>query len=216
MTGDDGLKINAVIIPKEKFNFSKILLPENYRGFLLTAYLTLAVISGIVVFSFSENQIISEYAEVFREFIEGASSKSEFQILLSLLRNSLPYILIVSFLSISALGDIIICIVSFIKFAGYGAFATFLYTQYGISGIKYIFYIFMPGKLVFIIALLLLIDVCIKSSGLIREKNRLPSHENSNLVIKLGITFILILLSLLIDTFTVKSFSASTGINLLF
>ena len=216
MTGDDDLKINAVIIPKDKINFSKIFLPENNKGYLLTAYLSFAVVSGIIVFSVFKNQMTAEYAEVFAKFIVGTMSKNEFNLFLSLLRNTLPYILIVCFLSVSAFGDILIYLASFIKFAGYGAFAVFLYTQYGISGIKYLFYIFMPGRIIFIIALLFLINVSVKISRQIREKNRLPSHENRSPVIRLGFIFILVLLSLIIDLFTIKTLLTSTGINLLF
>lgn len=216
MTGDDDLKINAVIIPKDKFNFCKMFSPESNKGYLLTAYLSFAVVSGIIVYSVLKNQITAEYAEIFEKFIVGTTSKNEINLFLSLLRNTLPYILIVCLLSVSVLGDILIYLVSFIKFAGYGAFTTFLYTQYGISGIKYLFYIFIPGRIIFIIALLFLIDVSVKISRQIRAKNRLPSHENRSLVIRLGFMLVLVLLSLIIDLFTIKSLLTSTGINSLF
>lgn len=216
MTGDDELKINAVIIPKDKFNFRKIISFESYKGYLLTAYLSVAVVGGIIIFSLSKNHIVPELSKEFVKFLEYASLKNEFEVFLSILKNTLPYILIAFFLSLSAVGDILIYTLAFVKFAGFGAFTSFLYAQYGISGIKYLFYIFLPGKIIFIIAALVLIDNCVKISRQNREKNRLPSHENRSLVIGLGIALILILLSVLIDLFTLKSLLASTKITSFF
>lgn len=213
MTGDDDLKINAVIISRSRYNFSEMIFYKNIKVHLYAAFLSAAIVSGIIFFSINKTEVILEYTNIFESFLNETMINDEFHVFIILLKNALFFLFILLFLSFCAFGDILIYIISFIKFAGIGAFVSFLYTQYGISGIKYLFYVFLPGKIIFIIAILNFIHTCIENSHDIKEKNRLPSPENRSLVIRLIFTVVLILFSLLIDTVTMSTFSALTGIT---
>ena len=211
MTGDDTLKF----IPKSKLkNYNKSLLSENYIELVYTVFLSFAVIFGIILFMYNKDndETINILSEEFAYYLHSTINTGKLFSFAQLIKNTLPIIFLMLISSTSVIGCVFLYLITFVKLAGFGMYTAFLYTQYGISGIKYFFAVFLPGKLIFIIALLILFELCIKISVDIRNKIRLPATEMKRLIIRLTFIIVLIFISLCIDLITMHALLPLTGI----
>lgn len=214
MTGDDSLKINAVFIPKLKLKNYKISVPYNCRKYTITVFLAVAVVFGVIIFSINKNNgnVIGDFSQSFADFLVALQNKSKPQLFVLFFKNIILYVFLVLLFAFSAIGNILIAILSFINFAGIGAYIAFIYTNYGIAGIRYVFAVYIPGKIIFVTALLILIDICTRISADYRAKNRLSYSEIRGTVISLAVVFLMIIISLSVDLLAVDLFLSLTGI----
>ena len=74
-------------------------------------------------------------------------------------------------------------------------------------------HLFLPGKCIFIIANLLLIDLCVRISRDYRQKNRISAQEIKITTIRMILIVFAVILSLCIDLFTVSALLPLTGIT---
>ena len=206
------MKINTLIIPGIKFRKIKLFSPGNYKKHLYTIFLSLAVVSGVVIYSVNKNDFNSTFSGMFSEFCIDFTCSGKADIFFGLLKNMLPYIIIILLLSTSAVGDLLIYLLTFIKISGMSTYTAFLYTQYGIAGIKYIFTVFLPGKCIFIIAALILTDLCTKISRDYRVKNKLSESELKKAGLILLTVCFIVFISLFIDLVTISIFLPKSGI----
>lgn len=200
------MKINALFMPGIKLRRYRDFSAECIKKYLITINLALAVVSGVIVYMFNKEAINAEYSELFSEYCLNFLSADKTDIFISSLKNILPYILLMLLFSTSAVGDILVYMLTFIRFSAMSTYTAFLYTQYGIAGIKYCFTVFLPGKVIFIIGSLILIDLCIKIVFAYRHKNKLTESELKKAGTVLLIDISVFFLSLCVDYLTLSMF----------
>ena len=199
-------------MPGVKFRKIKLFSPKNYKKYLTTLFLSFAVVTGVVVYSVNKNELNSTFSGMLADFCNDFTCSGKIDIFFFLLKNMLPYIVTVLLLSTSAIGDILIYLLTFIKISGMSTYTAFLYTQYGIAGIKYTFSVFLPGKCIFIIAALILTDLCTKISRDYRQKNKLSEPEFKKVGLILLMVFSIVFISLLFDLAALNIFLPKSGI----
>ncbi len=207
------MKIKAVIIPKHTFKSLKPLVAERRCRHLFIFYLSLAVFTGIIIYSYKEDEISIKFTEYFSDYIRVISADDKAETVYTIIIQSLPGIIAFVFLSTSAIGGVLIYAFSFIKIAGVSTFVAFLYSQYGSAGIKYCFLVFLPGYFIYITSFLILISTCAGISKEFREKVRIPESEIKNKIIRFLFVFILYLLSVGVYLTTVNLFLPKIGIS---
>ncbi len=207
------MKIKAVFMSRPKSKSRRAFSKEKTNNYTLIFFLSAAVILGVIIFAVNKSSIVNEFSEPYVYFLDSLATKSKPDIFLGLIKNTLSYVLLVLLFSTSAIGDILIYLLSFIKLAGMSAFTAFLYSRFGIAGIKYCFAVYIPGKCLFTVATLILIDLCIKISKDYRQKNRMSKQETQQAGKKMILVVLFLIASVCVEFFCLCVFTPLIGVT---
>lgn len=205
------MKINAIYLPDKRTDE----LLTDKRSFTATVVcLCVAVISAVVLYIFFYRDINESLAEVFlNNFnnIKEGSKPVDFSDLL------LPYLVVYAIVILSAtsiFGDQIIIAISCLRISGISILLCFIYYNFGLTGLEFAFLILLPGKLLYVLSLL----VCIKSGKIctnrIRNKLRDNHSFNKEIIAGLVLSFVMMIASVVVDFCMFRLFSGLFSFNL--
>lgn len=159
---------------KEKKNSLLISLSKNAllndRG-LLFSFLSIltGLIFGSVLTVFPDNGIKDEILSLFVSFNTEITDKSKIEIFSGIILSGLVYFGIMFFLGGNVFGKELSLIVTAIKASGITAVIAFLYSHYALKGLEYCLLVFLPGKIIFIFAMLFITKSCFDFSKKLRH-----------------------------------------------
>lgn len=201
------MKINAIIINKDRNN--KVKSVPEYRGklILLTIYLSAFVILGVAVAISNKDELYQSLNISLSEYFSFIKAESRADIFIGLLSHNLLFVFIILFFSFNVFGNVFVYILSGLKIAGMSTVVTYLYSEYQLKGIEYSLFVFMPGKLIFILSIIMLIlqSTSLINTIVLKKNDRRISLKGK--ITELVFIFILITLSTAIDTLTASMFS---------
>lgn len=202
------MKINAVILRKDKIKSIRHLSDNRNKQIFLTVYLSVFVLAGIILFIYLKEKSAGTVNLSFNEYIQFIKTESKPVVFMGLLSGNISFFVLIIFLSSNLFGKPLIYILCALKISALSFVVTYLYNTFQIKGIEYALLVLLPGKLLLILAIILSITL---ASDFIDEFIRRKSESKavfSNSIIKLLFVFSIILLSTAIDTITAVSFSA--------
>lgn len=201
------MKINAIIINKDRNN--KVKSVPEYRGklILLTIYLSAFVILGVAVAITNKDELYQSLNISLSEYFSFIKAESRAEIFIGLLSHNLLFVFIILFFSFNVFGNVFVYILSGLKIAGMSTVVTYLYSEYQLKGIEYSLFVFMPGKLIFILSIIMLIlqSTSLINTIVLKKNDRRISLKGK--ITELVFIFILITLSTAIDSLTASMFS---------
>ena len=145
--------------------------------------------------------------EVFLSSIESFKDKSKPELFSDLLLGPFIFNLIIVLFSTSVFGDKIVSVLLYIRTLGLGLLISYIYSRYGLIGIEYVFLIILPGKLIYILSLVLAIKNCYFTVNLIKEKSESNNRQLNVIIIRYVIALLLLIFSVVIDTLNRAIFS---------
>lgn len=213
--------ISAFGFPKNKLNdktkHTKQKLTLSDKLLLISGAVILSGITvGVLLFRTNSTYMSGELCKYFLSFSTDFSGKSFLEILSGFLSVNLIYYCIVTVMGTSALGDLPVALATFLQATGIGALTSYLFTTYGIRGFEYFLLVLFPGKVILLIAGILLSQNCIKSVIQIRSSLKQTSHEKYDLklyLIRSLFILVIVVLSCLVDSVTVKLFAPLFSLN---
>ncbi len=203
------MKFSAVVLKPR-------LIKKNYKGknnALIISFISISVgiICAVVVFQLNIKIISDNLINFFVRFVTDFSNKSFFEMWGGILISNLPYVLIMLILGTCSLGAIPVITVNFFCSYGIGSLTAYIMSNYGLKGFEYFLLVIFPGKVIQILAMMIICENGIKSSNLINQSvikgvgEKLAVNEY---ITVFGIGAILVILSSFVDCITVKLFSS--------
>ncbi|MBR3815461.1 MAG: stage II sporulation protein M [Clostridia bacterium] len=201
------MKINAIIINKDRNNKVKSVPEYRSKLILLTIYLSAFVILGVAVAISNKDELYQSLNISLSEYFSFIKAESRADIFIGLLSHNLLFVFIILFFSFNVFGNVFVYILSGLKIAGMSTVVTYLYSEYQLKGIEYSLFVFMPGKLIFILSIIMLIlqSTSLINTIVLKKNDRRISLKGK--ITELVFIFILITLSTAIDTLTASMFS---------
>lgn len=198
------MKINAVISPKRAIK-------NNIRFDLnilkISAFISFSVLCGVAVYICFREAIYEDVDEYFILFTDFMKNKSKSEIFTDLLISVIPYFLIMILLSTSVLGEVLLYIVTLFKTLGLGVLVTHIYYTYELKGIEYCFLIFHPSKLLYLFAIILLINNCCFTVKSVKSVNAVAKMNYSEIIYRHIIVLVLLVTSVIIQIVLTSVFS---------
>lgn len=218
------MKINAVITKKPSFQkpVSKLITKPNLTDsfnkslIAITAVIGFGVVFGGLLFMFDRQLFLNELWNHYVSFKTDVEAKSFVETFSGFLLSELLFYAILSILGTSAVGSFLIYPLIFLKGAGIGALASFFVQSFSLDGVGYYFLSVFPGKTVFMLALLILSQNCIQTSGRIRKslKNGSEVVDLKLYALRTAIAVVIFALGSLIDSATIRAFSSMFNLSL--
>ncbi len=201
------MKINAVIIPKRTFKPKEKSLPFNKNLLIITAILSVAALSGVLLYIIAKSQIDVHLSESFNFYTQSFIKKSKPEMFSGLLLEGLPYFFLMLLFSTSVIGDVFIYTLSFIKVLGLSTCITYIYSVYELKGIEYCLLVLLPGKFFLILGILLLINCCSSIIKTVTKRSKEFNFEPKNIAVKTVAVLIILLISSTVELLTTSMFS---------
>lgn len=171
------MKIKAVLFArknplKQKSNakMDKILL-------ISAGVISAGLIMGAISYGFNSQIFSSELWSYFFEFSYNFSNKTYLEIFSGLFLSNLLYFCIMVVMGTSAVGSYFVLLPTLCKSLGLGALVCYLYMSFGLLGFEYCMLVLFPGKILFLLVMLLLTQICFKMSSEIKAQLDATSRE---------------------------------------
>ena len=195
-------------------NKSNVLLTHICKEKLLF-FIFITVLFGItfgsLIFNASDLTLKNEILIYFNIYKNGLNSLKLSELLYINIKNGLPYFFILLFSGSSIFGKYLIVPFTFIKASGLGALISFYYDAFKLQGLGFTLLILIPGKIIYIFALLIMTKYCYEFSSSIisSELNTKSSKEYVYIFLLRCIVYLLmILFSFVIDTICAYAFNS--------
>lgn len=209
-------RINAKKLNRQTGNMKQKLSLSDKLLLISAAVIMLGITAGVLLFRTNSSYMTGELCKYFIAFSTDFSGKSYMEILSGFLSVNLLYYCIATVMGTSALGEIPVALITFLQAMGIGALTSYLFTGYGIRGFEYFLLVLFPGKVILLIAGLLLSQNCMKSVIQIRSSLKQASHEKYDLkiyIMRSLFILIIVVVSCLVDSITVKLFAPLFNLN---
>ena len=194
------MKINAVYLNnKNHKKFENI----NYEIITVFSVIILAIIIGAVCAVCSSDKI--EIRELLNKFLTETSNEPFFKLLITKELQQLIFIAIIFVSGSSIYGKAPITLIVFYKILGISYLSGVLISTYLLEGLEYILLIFLPGKILYIFAIILVSVKCLKSSDALKNKEN-AEFDNVLFMKQNMFSSILIFISAFIDIMLLKVF----------
>lgn len=183
-------------------------LPTVFISFIPIA---LGLIFGSLMFNFSDEGIFDSLKNCFLSFATDFTNKNTPEIISGMLLTYLAYFFMMVIFGMCALGTVPVFILSFFKSAGIGMTAAYIYSGYALKGVEYCLLVFYPGKILAMLAMLMLTHSCYYMSGNIRKLIK-GSHDTTieieKYVLRSALIGSIFILSSLVDFLMLRCFSS--------
>ncbi len=153
-----------------KLNPTPLLTTLNKNKSLLFSFLSIlsGVLTGACVYNLSDSPVRKELLSDFISLNAQFRDKTNPEIFSGIFIGGLIFFSGMFILGGSFLGKELSFFASAVKFSGIGAMISHLYREYGAEGFEYVLLVFMPGKIIFIFAALLITKICFDTSDKLR------------------------------------------------
>ena len=184
---------------------------REVKGLIIAAALfTSGMIIGAGLFR-STPENISEFSEIFDNFILTRTDETVLQLFFNSLIINLTFILISFFAGMSCFGFPITVILPVIKGFGYGVIAGYLFSEYTMSGIGYYLLTILPGGIISNATLLYICnEACFLSADtlmIVLGKKQADKNKTILYVKKILLLIMITVFSSFLDSLLVKAFS---------
>lgn len=197
------MKFNSKILSLKTLSFQK-----NKNLILAFFSVLFGLILGIVAYIVSTNSEINKVFELFAVFNTDFSDKNNLEIFSGFVISGLPYVISMFIVGGSIFGKVLCLIFTSVKTMGLSIITSYLYCNAGLKGLEYALLVFFPGKTILIFSMLFLTVITMQmSQEIIYEDKKALSQKIKVYIFKFSVTFILFLLSWIIDLFCHNLFS---------
>lgn len=204
------MKINAALFPKRKPNNIKAPVKLDSTLIVSASVIAVGLIVGAVSYGFNSQVFSSDLWSYFFEFSYNFSNKTYLEITSGLMLTNLLYFFVVLVMGTSAVGSYFVLLPTLIKSLGIGTLVCYLYMSFGLVGLEYCVLVLFPGKIIFLLVMLLLTQICFKMSSDIKNQLSATSREKVELktfFFKIIIVFIILIISNVVDSLMILLFS---------
>ena len=219
------MKINAVITkkPNLKKPVPKLITKSDIKDtfnkslIIIAVVIAFGIVAGGLLFAFNRQLFLNELWKHYVSFRTDVEAKSFIETFSGFALNELLFCAVLSILGTSAVGTFFVYPLIFLKGMGIGALASFFVKSFALDGIGYYFLTVFPGKTVFILALLILSQNCIQTSGRIRKSLRNSVSNDVDLklyALRTVIAALVFITGSLIDAATIRGFSTMFSLSL--
>ncbi len=198
------MKVNAVFLSENKFKKN---LNDTNSLYFVTGILTVSVFLSILFYVFFSEQIDSVIGDEFIKYFNMLKSKSKPVSFADLLLPYLFFHMVVILSSTSIIGDVVITILSCLRISGLTILVLHIYSTYRLIGIEYAFLILFPGKLFYILSVILIMKTGYHTVNSIKRKDKDRAYGINENIARYVFSVIIMLLSVVIDYVTVSSFA---------
>lgn len=164
--------------------------------------------SGTLIYICLNDNFRDSICRLFVDFYSVFTDKSSIEIFSGIVFYGIIYFISMFIIGGSIFGKTMAHIITFFKVLGITVLACSFYTEYSIKGLQYALLVFFPGKCTLLVAMLLMTKICFETS---RDILSFEKSEKSQLIqtyiIKSSVTFLLFLLSWIIDFICIILFS---------
>ena len=184
---------------------------REVKGLIITiALFTASMIIGAGLFR-STSANISEFSDIFDNYILTRSDETVLQLFFNSLIINLTFILISFFAGMSCFGFPITVILPVIKGLGYGVISGYLFSQYTMSGIGYYLLTILPGGIIANSTLLFTCnEACFLSADILMIVLEKKQSDKNKIILYTKKIILLITISVFssfLDSLLVKAFS---------
>ena len=154
---------------EDKFAAFKKILTDNFTAIVSFISIFIGIFTGACVYSFSDSFFKNEIMVAFLSFNTNFNDKTNIEIFSGMLISGLIYFFVMFVLGSNIFGKELSPVVTLFKTTGLGAIIAYLYQQFGAEGFEYALLVFIPGKMLFIFAALLITKLCFETSISLRS-----------------------------------------------
>lgn len=200
------MKVSAVI---NKPSFSVDTTKKS--AIISSIILVVGIISGTIIYFVTDESLINELWDYFISFSTDFSNKNKTEIISGLIMQNLIYYILMLLFATCFFGAPAVVVTSFLKASGLGMLTAYIYDNFALKGVEYGLLVIFPGKIILILAMILLTQNCCMTS--LDIKNYITNNSNKivdlkKFALRSILILILILISCLIDFLTIVSFSS--------
>lgn len=196
------------LIATKSFDLKSSYFYKNKNIFILFIIMISAVISALMLYESNDGiSIYNRIADIFVEYIQFTKNISKPDIFSSLLISAFVSYIAVVLVSTSIIGRPFVYFVVFFKIIGLSAVLFTLYSEFGLNGMEYSLLVMLPGKYLMILSMLILADSSSRICKILMIDVQSKSDKIKKYIIILIITALIMLISAVIDYFTLIAFA---------
>ena len=198
------MKINAALVKKQTLK------PKATDKSVVLAFLSVAVgiVAGGVLFTLNQELCANEISGVFARFTESFSTRSDADVMLTMLFTRLIYFAVILVSGTSIAGTGIALIYTVINFSSLSMIASYLYSAHNLQGLEYCLLVFYPGKILYILSSLLVLKNALEYCDTLTHKPIDAINSKKRYIGTGAVIFAIYTSGIIIDFILIKMFSS--------
>lgn len=204
------MKVNAVITKPKIIGKGSHLSPSKISLLISCFAIFFGIIFGSLIYILNPNFISEGIMKYFISFSTEFSGKTFIEIFSGNFSANMPYYFLCVIFGTCALGAVPVTAATFVKSLGIGVLSAYIFGVYELRGLEYYLLTIFPGKIIFMMAMIILSQICVTSSQQIKKaiKNQNSEFDKNIYYKRCLVIFALLTVSALVDSVMVKCFSS--------